>query len=215
MAIDRDIAMRSAAICHTTQPGRAPYSSGTHLAIRFAAPMPNQIIYALVARGAVVLSEHYPDDVHDRSVDATSVVLKKLSAAPERSGEDKQSFLYDGQSFHVLTVDAISFVCAADNALSRISAFQFLRELQKFWQQIYRDLGQTARAYQMNADFARVIQQQIETFQMRFDAQTPDRIAQVNEEVRRIPCACFSACSVSAPPPTALLSLPPHAPAQL
>jgi hypothetical protein len=26
---------------------------------------------------------------------------------------------------------------------------------------IFRDLGQTARAYQMNSDFARVIQQQI------------------------------------------------------
>lgn len=146
--------------------------------------MPNQIIYAFVARGAVVLSEHYPDDVYDRTGDATSVVLKKLGAAPERSGEDRQSFLYDGQSFHVLTVDTISFVCAADNALPRISAFQFLRDLNKFWIQIYNDLGQTARAYQMNADFARVIQQQIETFQMRFDAQTPDRIAQVNEEVR-------------------------------
>jgi hypothetical protein len=41
--------------------------------------------------------------------------------------------MYDGSVFHCVLVDGLTFICMADAALPRLSAYQFLRDLSKVW----------------------------------------------------------------------------------
>jgi len=47
----------------------------------------------------------------------------------------------------------------------------------------YQNLGLSARAYQMNADFSRVIEEQLQLFHA--SQETPDRIAEINVEISK------------------------------
>ena len=71
---------------------------------------------------------------------ATNVLLTKLDAQSATAGalrssgaEDQKSYLYDGSTFHVLTIDGLMCVAMANVALTRVAAFGFLRELHSLW----------------------------------------------------------------------------------
>ncbi len=82
----------------------------------------------------------YPADLQGNFPAATNVLLTKLdaqsaSASGFRSNgaEDQKSYLYDGSTFHVLTIDGLMCVAMANVALTRAAAFGFLRELHSLW----------------------------------------------------------------------------------
>ena len=82
----------------------------------------------------------YPADLQGNFPAATNVLLTKLDAQSATAGalrtsgaEDQKSYLYDGSTFHVLTIDGLMCVAMANVALTRVAAFGFLRELHSLW----------------------------------------------------------------------------------
>lgn len=83
----------------------------------------------------------YPADLQGNFPAATNVLLTKLDAQSasaaggfrSNGAEDQKSYLYDGSTFHVLTIDGLMCVAMANVALTRVAAFGFLRELHSLW----------------------------------------------------------------------------------
>jgi len=136
-------------------------------------PMP--IIYSLVARATQVLAEYTNNTGNFSTV--TRVLLKKI---PET--DSKLSYIYDKYIFHYVVADGLTYLCMTDKDFTRLVAFQFLSEIKARFLATYGDRAKTAIAFAFNADFQRVLQQQME----KFNAQKNDKIAKVQEEISQV-----------------------------
>lgn len=57
--------------------------------------------------------------------------------------------------------DHITYLCMADEEFGRRVPFAFLEDIKNRFKAAYGDRGRTALAYGMNADFSRVLQNQM------------------------------------------------------
>ena len=124
------------------------------------------ILYALVASTAAstgcVLAEfasttgNFGDVAHK----LVASVAKKASDSKKRQ---KSTFVVDGgHAFHVLSHDGLIFLALADEAFGRRVPFAFLKRVSALFAVEFGARGKvTAVPYAFNADFAPVLQQQI------------------------------------------------------
>ena len=70
---------------------------------------PSPIVYALVARGTIVLAEYSSSDVTTNANLIAVRILEKLG--PE---DTRVSYTQDQHMFHVLVSDGIAFICMAE-----------------------------------------------------------------------------------------------------
>ncbi|KAJ3011428.1 Vesicle-associated membrane protein [Thoreauomyces humboldtii] len=134
------------------------------------------IIYALVARRAIILAEHASTTGNFQQV--TQHILERL---PE--GDSKMTFVYDRYLFHYVTHNNITFLCLADDGFGRRIPFAFLEDLREKFEKAYSaDRAQSAIAYGLN-EFSKVIDAQMTHFNS--DA-TSDRFRQVQGEIDQV-----------------------------
>ncbi|KAJ3156694.1 Vesicle-associated membrane protein [Geranomyces michiganensis] len=134
------------------------------------------IIYALVARRAIILAEHATTTGNFQQV--TQHILERL---PE--GDSKMTFVYDRYLFHYVTYDNITFLCLADDGFGRRIPFAFLEDLKSKFSAAYgKDRPQTAIAYGLN-EFSKTIETQMEYFNSDV---TSDRFRQVQGEIDQV-----------------------------
>ncbi len=108
-------------------------------------------------------------------------VLKKL--AKQATLEKQNSFIYDLHALHVFWDGELFYGTMADQYVPRSSAFRLLESIQREWHDQYGELGKSARAYQMNADFASTMKRIMDSEEKI--QQQPDKVAQVQEELER------------------------------
>jgi len=87
----------------------------------------------------------------------TRVLLKKI--AP---GNSKMSYIYDSQVFHYIVRDNITFLCMADEKVSRQVAFKYLEAIRLKFEAAYGDIRFKLIAYSIDADFKRVLRQEMD-----------------------------------------------------
>ncbi|TPX63015.1 hypothetical protein PhCBS80983_g00069 [Powellomyces hirtus] len=134
------------------------------------------IIYALVARRAIILAEHASTTGNFQQV--TQHILERL---PE--GDSKMTFVYDRYLFHYVTYNNITFLCLADDGFGRRIPFAFLEDLkQKFTAAYGADRPQSAIAYGLN-EFSKTIETQMDHFN---SDTTSDRFRQVQGEIDQV-----------------------------
>lgn len=112
------------------------------------------LIYSLVTRQIQVLAEHTATGLTGNFSTVTRVLLKKIPTE-----DAKLSYMYDKFVFHYMVSNGLTFLCMTDVDFSRISAFQFLEEVESKFTQQYGDRGKTAIAFAFQAEFGRVLQQ--------------------------------------------------------
>jgi len=132
------------------------------------------IIYSLVARGSVVLAEFT-----STSGNFTTVTRRILDKIPV-SNDSKMSYVYDRHIFHYIVEDGFTYLCMADEEFGRRIPFAFLEDIKNRFRATYGDRGRTALAYGMNADFSRVLQNQMDYYSHNPQA---DRITRVRGEI--------------------------------
>ena len=128
------------------------------------------IIYALVARGEIVLAEF--TDATGNFPTVTRVVLRKISSAAKNDAQDSSShlptrstFAYDNHHFHFVSHEELVYLCMTENKTRSSVAFAFLDEMkQSFLGKYGVERGKTAIAYAMNRKFAPEIQKSIEKY---------------------------------------------------
>ncbi|KAF9905052.1 hypothetical protein EC991_002061 [Linnemannia zychae] len=135
------------------------------------------IIYALVARGTIILAEYTNSSGNFTTV--TEAILEKIP--PNNS---KLTYVYDRYLFHYICHDGLTYMCMADDTFGRRIPFAFLQDIKtRFLTQYSRERAMSAMVpYGMN-EFSKTIAKQMEYFSTNPEA---DRIKQVQGEIEQV-----------------------------
>ena len=137
----------------------------------------SRILYALVARGRVVLAEYTSTSGNFPTV--TRMLLNKIPT----DMDNKMSYKYDDHVFHYMVSDEITYLCMADLSCKRRVPFGFLSDVSDRFKATYGDQAKTAIAFAMNEDFSRVLQKQMDYFN---GSPREDALGRVQEQISEV-----------------------------
>ncbi|KAG2297389.1 hypothetical protein Bca52824_044058 [Brassica carinata] len=136
------------------------------------------IIYAVVARGTVVLAEF--SAVTGNTGAVVRRILEKLS--PE-TADERLCFSQDRYIFHILRSDGLTFLCMANDTFG--IPFSYLEDVHMRFMKNY-GRAHHAPAYAMNDEFSRVLHQQMEFFSSNPSVDTLNRVRGEVSEIRSV-----------------------------
>ncbi|CAD6249071.1 unnamed protein product [Miscanthus lutarioriparius] len=143
-----------------------------------------KIEYAVVARGVVVLAEHYGAAAACGNAGAVArQVLERLPAGGAGGDDCNISYTQDLHVFHVKRTDGLTALCMADDAAGRRVPFAFLEDIHGRFVKAYGRTVLTALAYAMNDEFSRVLAQQMDYYSNDASA---DRINRMRGEIDQV-----------------------------
>ncbi|MBA0800352.1 hypothetical protein Gohar_010789 [Gossypium harknessii] len=128
------------------------------------------ILYAVVARGTVVLAEFSAV-----TGNAGAVARRVLEKLPEEA-DSRLCFSQDRYIFHILRSDGLCFLCMANDNFGRRIPFSYLEDIHMRFMKNYGKVAHYAPAYAMNDEFSRVLHQQMEFFSNNPSADTLNRV---------------------------------------
>ncbi|KAG6490785.1 hypothetical protein ZIOFF_052098 [Zingiber officinale] len=158
------------------------------------------ILYALVARGSVVLAEFSA-----AAVNAGAVARQILERIPD-SQDTHASYSQDRYVFHVKRTDGLTVLCVADDTAGSESflflhfhpylpwipaadgriPFAFLEDIHGRFVKAYGCACHTAPAYAMNDEFSRILSQQIDYYSNDPNADRMNRIKGEMSQVHNV-----------------------------
>ena len=112
------------------------------------------IVYSLISRGKTVLAEHTFTTGNFTTI--TRVLLNKI-----KDTDSRQSIQYDDYVFHIIVEDRVTYLCMSEDKKSVNISFQFLDDIKTKFQERYKEAVHTAIAFQMDAEFKRVLERQM------------------------------------------------------
>mmetsp|Transcript_37364 Transcript_37364/g.119865 ORF Transcript_37364/g.119865 Transcript_37364/m.119865 type:complete len:227 (+) Transcript_37364:126-806(+) len=133
------------------------------------------ILYSLISRGKTVLAEFTFTSGNFPTI--TRLLLGKI----QTDRDVKMSYVYDQYIFHYICSDHILYLCMCDDPQStkRRIPFNFLEDVRQRFVNMYGDASRTAIAFAMNAEFAPILQNQMELF----NNPAADQFAQVHQKL--------------------------------
>ncbi|CAM8964517.1 unnamed protein product [Rhodiola kirilowii] len=141
------------------------------------------IVYALVARGTIVLSEF--SEVTGNTGAIARRILEKLPS--DGSGSDSRlCFSQDRYIFHIFRSDGLVFLCMANDTFGRRIPFTYLEDIHMRFMKNYGKVAHYAPPYAMNDEFSRVLHQQMEFYSTNPSADTLSRVRGEVSEIRTI-----------------------------
>jgi len=132
------------------------------------------LIYSLVSRNIHVLAEYTASGLTGNFSTVSRVLLKKI---PDQ--DNKCSYIYDKYVFHYQVTDGLTYLCMSDTDFDRPLAFQFLSDIRERFVATYGERAKTAIAFAFNADFARVLQAQME----KYNSERDPKIAKIRQQI--------------------------------
>ncbi|KAL6536204.1 hypothetical protein OROGR_012776 [Orobanche gracilis] len=138
------------------------------------------ILYALVARGSVVLTEFSTTSTTTTANSIARQILEKLSSANHNTNV---SYSQDRYIFHVKRSDGLTVLCMAEDTAQRRIPFAFLEDIHQRFVQRYGRAVLSAQAYEMNDEFSRVLSQQMDYYSKDPNA---DRINRIKGEMSQV-----------------------------
>ncbi|KAF9593618.1 hypothetical protein IFM89_024302 [Coptis chinensis] len=128
------------------------------------------IVYAVVARGTVVLSEFSAVSGN------TSAVARRIMEKLPTESDSRLCFSQDRYIFHILRSDGLNFLCMANDTFGRRVPFSYLEDIHMRFMKNYGRVAHSAPAYAMNDEFSRVLHQQMEFYSSNPSADTLNRV---------------------------------------
>ncbi|XP_074274017.1 vesicle-associated membrane protein 711-like [Silene latifolia] len=138
------------------------------------------ILYAMVARGSVVLSEY-----SGTSTTAGEIARKILDKVPGDT-DTHVSFSQDRYIFHVNRTDNLTVLCMAEDNVGRRIPFAFLEDIHARFVKTYGRAIHSAPAYAMNDEFSRVLNQQMDYYSNDPSADRLNRLKGEMSQVRTV-----------------------------
>eukprot|EP00878_Enallax_costatus_P020277 GHUV01021428.1.p1 GENE.GHUV01021428.1~~GHUV01021428.1.p1 ORF type:complete len:191 (+),score=39.85 GHUV01021428.1:192-764(+) len=129
----------------------------------------NKLLFALVARGTVVLAEH-----NTTTGNAAVVAIRILERLPAE--DTRVTYAQDRHMFHIMVHDGLTFMCMAEESAGRRVPFAFLEDIKGLFLSRYADSFRNAVAYEFNADFSKVLQQRMDYFSNDPSADVVNRV---------------------------------------
>ncbi|XP_031382084.1 vesicle-associated membrane protein 711-like isoform X2 [Punica granatum] len=141
------------------------------------------ILYGMVARGQVVLSEF---SCPTTTTNAGAIARQILEKLPSGNSDSNASFSQGRYIFHVKRTDGLTVLCMADDAFERRIPFAFLQEIHQRFVRSYGRAVQTAAPYAMNDEFSRVLSQEMERYLTDPNADRLNRLKGEMSQVRTV-----------------------------
>ncbi|XP_012448135.2 vesicle-associated membrane protein 711 isoform X1 [Gossypium raimondii] len=116
------------------------------------------ILYALVARGSVVLAEFTAASTN------ASAIARQILEKTSGDNDINVSYSQDRYIFHVKRTDGLTVLCMADESAGRRIPFAFLEDMHQRFVRTYGGAVLSALPYGMNDEFSRVLSQQMEYY---------------------------------------------------
>ncbi|KAL8158738.1 hypothetical protein V2J09_000275 [Rumex salicifolius] len=138
------------------------------------------ILYALVARGSVVLAEFTATATNASSI--AKQILEKIAG----TSDTNVSYSQDRYIFHVKCTDGLTVLCMAEESSGRRIPFAFLEDMHQRFVRTYGRSIITAPAYGMNDEFSRVLSQQIDYYSNDPSADRMNRIKGEMNQVKNV-----------------------------
>ncbi|KAI3454217.1 hypothetical protein Pfo_010880 [Paulownia fortunei] len=138
------------------------------------------ILYALVARGSVVLAEFSATSTTANSI--TRQILEKISG----NNDTNISYSQDRYIFHVKRTDGLTVLCMAEDTAQRRIPFAFLDDIHQRFVRTYGRAVLSAQAYAMNDEFSRVLSQQMDYYSNDPNADRINRLRGEMSQVRSV-----------------------------
>ncbi|XP_015935927.1 vesicle-associated membrane protein 711-like [Arachis duranensis] len=144
------------------------------------------ILYAMVARGEVVLSEFSATPTNANAV--AKQILNKINnqQGATITCDSNVSFSHDRYVFHVKRTDGLTVLCMADDAFGRRIPFEFLEDIHQRFVKTYARAILSAPAYAMNDEFSRVLSQQMDYYSTDPNADRLNRLKGEMSQVRTV-----------------------------
>jgi len=115
------------------------------------------IIYSLIARGPIILTEFTNSKGNFTQV--TQVILEKIPP-----NDSKLTYVYDRYLFHYISEEGITYLCMADDSFGRRVPFAFLQDIKaKFLNNYTKDRILSSPPYGLN-EFSKILSKQMEYF---------------------------------------------------
>jgi vesicle-associated membrane protein 7 len=141
--------------------------------------MLSEISYALVACGNVVLAE-------ESAVSGNANLVARKIAEKVPPGNTRVSYAQEGQLFHVLVAEGITFLCMADEPLGRRLPFAFLEDVRQRFLDEHGSGAHSAEAFSLNDAFAPVLAQRMDFFSHDPSADAINRTRNAVADVKNI-----------------------------
>ncbi|XP_061376288.1 vesicle-associated membrane protein 714-like [Gastrolobium bilobum] len=138
------------------------------------------ILYALVARGTVVLAEF------GAVTGNTGAVARRILEKLPGEADSRLCFSQDRYVFHILRSDGVTYLCMTNDTFGRRISFSYLEDIQMRFMKNYSKVAHYAPAYAMNDEFSRVLHKQMEFFSSNPNADTLNRVRDEVGEIRTI-----------------------------
>ncbi|KAH7840602.1 hypothetical protein Vadar_019086 [Vaccinium darrowii] len=138
------------------------------------------ILYALVARGSVVLAEYSATSTNASAI--ARQILEKITG----NNDTNVSYSQDRYIFHVKRTDGLNVLCMADDTAGRRIPFAFLEDIHQRFVRTYARAVLSAHAYAMNDEFSRVLSQQMEYYSNDPNADRINRLQGEMSQVRNV-----------------------------
>ncbi|XP_076956536.1 vesicle-associated membrane protein 711-like [Bidens hawaiensis] len=135
------------------------------------------IVYTLVARGSVVLSEFSCTQTN------ASQIARQIIEKVNGGNDVNVSYSHDRYIFHVKRMDGLTVLCMADDVSGRRIPFAFLEDIHQRFVRTYGRAILSAQAYGMNDEFSRVLSQQMQYYSNDPNA---DRINRLKGEMNQV-----------------------------
>ncbi|KAG9391469.1 vesicle-associated membrane protein [Carpediemonas membranifera] len=142
--------------------------------------MPGSLIYSVVSRGTTVLAEFSIRSGNFSSI--TRSLIENVANGPD----SRHSYTYDDCIIHYIVEDGLCYMCLADNELAQRIAFSFLADIKKRFTTTYGDKMYSARSYQLNSEFSRVLSSQMTYFSNNVEADRINRVQAQIDDVKNI-----------------------------
>nr|GMC47095.1 vesicle-associated membrane protein 711 [Ipomoea batatas]GMC53188.1 vesicle-associated membrane protein 711 [Ipomoea batatas] len=138
------------------------------------------ILFALVARGSVVLAEYSATPTN------ASAIARQILEKTHGDSDSNVSYSQDRYIFHVKRTDGLTVLCMADDVAGRRIPFAFLEDIHQRFVRTYGRAVLSAQAYAMNDEFSRVLSQQMEYYSNDPNADRINRLKGEMSQVRNV-----------------------------
>ncbi|CAG9765474.1 unnamed protein product [Ceutorhynchus assimilis] len=137
------------------------------------------ILYSVVSRGTTVLAKYA--SCAGNFAEVTEQIISKI---PDYN--DKLTYSHGTYLFHYICENRIIYMCITDNEFERSRAFLFLNEIKRRFQSHYGPSADTAIAYSLNAEFARVLANEMKHYSESHDVDLVSKVHSELDELKNI-----------------------------
>lgn len=137
------------------------------------------ILYSVVSRGTTILAKYASCAGNFQEV--TEQIIANIQ--PQN---DKLTYSHGNYFFHYICENGIIYLCITDNEFERSRAFLFLNEIKRRFQSNYGSNAGAALAYSLNAEFARVLANEMKHYSESRDVDTISRVHSELDELKNI-----------------------------